>query len=240
MFLCAGIAVAWQQEPAGQPGSQLPRGGQPPPDFPPSYQVHISPTGMANPETSSTTVGNYWVARGWDLKSMIAEAWHVDESRLEISTPVATGKRYDFAMVLPQPEERETIYKYVQQAIQDEFHVRIERESQAKDVYVLTAPTGLSPAVRIQPKVAHGGFGSNLNMSDHSLSAHGITMEQLCHVLERRLGRLVVDETKVDGRIDVEVQGEGQGLDARIAMLRDKVGLVLTPDHREVEMLVVR
>ena len=192
------------------------------------------------PGTSTTSAGNYWVARGWDLKSMIAETWHVDKSRLDISTSVDAGERYDFAMVLPHPEGRETIYGYVRQAIPDQFHLHIAREVQPKDVYILTAPNGLSPAVKILPKVKHGVFGSGMGISDHSLSAHGITMEQLCHVLERPSGRLVVDETQVAGRFDVEVQGEGRGRDAQIAMLRDKVGLVLTPGHRDVEMLAVR
>jgi uncharacterized protein (TIGR03435 family) len=233
------------------PGSQLPRAAEPPasqyaiqspepqPDFPPSYQVHILPTIMAKPGITSTSRGNYWVARGWDLKSMIPEAWHVDRSRLDI-TNVNLDERYDFAMVLPQPETQETIYQYVRQAIQDQFQLRIALEPESKDVYVLTAPNGLSPSVKILPKVTHGAFGSGMGLSDHSLSANGITTERLSHMLERFLGRLIVDETKIDDRFDVNVHGEGQGRYALIALLRDKVGLVLTPDHRVVEMLVVR
>jgi uncharacterized protein (TIGR03435 family) len=82
--------------------------------------------------------------------------------------------------------------------------------------------------------------GSGLGISDNSISAHGVTMAEFCHMLERLLDRLIVDETKVDDRFDVEAKGEGHGRDALIVMLRDKVGLVLTPDHREVQMLAVR
>jgi uncharacterized protein (TIGR03435 family) len=213
----------------------------PPPNFPPSYEVHISPTGMTEAGTNTSEDRNYWVARGWDLKNMIAEAWHVDESRLDAATAVDLGKRYDFAMVFPEPtEDRNVIYGYVRQAIQDQFHLHIAPEAEPKDVYVLTAPNGLSTAVKIRPKMTNGVLSSGMSMNDNSLSAGGVRMEDLCHMVERRLGRLVVDETNVQDRFDVDVTGEGRGRDAFIAMLRDKIGLVLTPAHRDVEMLAIR
>ncbi|HTS28859.1 MAG TPA: TIGR03435 family protein [Bryobacteraceae bacterium] len=233
-LLIASLGVALAQDYARPPG-----GLEAPPDFPPSYQVHISPSGMTNPG-ASTTGGNYWVARGWQIRNMIAEAWNVEESRLDILAPADLTRRYDFAMVLPRPEERDTIYAYVRRAIEDQFHLRIGFELQSKDVYVLTAPGGMLPAVRILPRADNGSIASSLNLTDHSVSAREVSMAQFCSLLERLLNSLVIDETHIDGRMDIDVQGEGRGRAALIAMLRDHVGLVLTPGRRDVQMLVIR
>ena len=237
--------AAMLQAPATAQSNQR---AEPRPDFPPSYEVHITPTGAAKPDPTTTEDGNYWVARGWSLQSMISEAWHVDISRLDIADSVDRAKRYDFAMVLPQPEDRETVYRYVREAIPEQLHLHITRESQPKDVFVLTAPNGLSPAVKVLPGVAKDASvstftmvsGSSMSISDHSLSGSGVNMEQLCRMMESLLGRPIMDESKVEARFDVEVQSTGHGREALVALLRDKLGLALTPAHRDVEFLVVR
>ena len=226
---CAALAMAQESRP----------GVIPPPHFPPSYQVHISPTGLPQGEEIGEAA-NYWVARGWDLRNMIAEAWHVDTSRLDIAKGVDAEKRYDFAMVLPKPEDRDTIYTFVRQAIQEQLHLRISSVPEPKDVFVLTAPNGLAPAVKLLPLDANAASTSHMEMTNHSISAHGITVQQLCHSLTGLLGKLIVDETHVDARLDIEVETDGHGRSGLIAMLHDKLGLVLTPAHRDVEMVVVQ
>jgi hypothetical protein len=71
----AGMAVSAGQQPPAQSGVQPPAAGQltaqrtgypEPPDFPPSYEVHISPTGWMGPGTANLMIDNYWAARGCD------------------------------------------------------------------------------------------------------------------------------------------------------------------------------
>ncbi|HLK68919.1 MAG TPA: TIGR03435 family protein [Bryobacteraceae bacterium] len=216
------------------------RGVEPPPDFKPSYEVHIWPSGSAQTAPSVTQSGNYWVARGWDLKNVIAETWHVDGDRIEMPESLNNGKHYDLAMVLPQAEDRQTIYGYVRQAVQNQFHLRIHTEPRTKDVYLLTVPNGLSPAAKLAPPASNRDVDSTLRVTDDSVSALGASMDDFCHVLERLLGRMVIDETKLDQRFDIEVRGDGHGRQALISMLRDRLGMVLTPEIRTVEMLVVQ
>ena len=61
--LCA-VAIFGQQ--------RSPRPPDPKPDYPPSYQVHISPTTKTEDGTSTTIAPDYWIARGFELKAAIA------------------------------------------------------------------------------------------------------------------------------------------------------------------------
>jgi uncharacterized protein (TIGR03435 family) len=82
---------------------------------------------------------------------------------------------------------------------------------------------------------------SNLKFAALSeVSAENASMADFCRVLEDGLERPIVDETNLDGTYDIEVHGNPRGADEFLAMLRDQVGLVLTPEHRNIEMLVMR
>jgi len=238
-ILCGCASIAMVQGPGGAQQARR----EPPPDYPPSYQVHITPTGTTKPGTSTTEEGNYWIARGWSLQSMISEAWHIDPSRLDISDSVDRSKRYDFVMVLPQPEDRETLYRYVREQIPEQLHLRISSEPQPKDVSVMTAPGGMSPLMKPLPVTsdASSGFsGSTLSVTDHSVSGGGVDMEQLSRTLEALLGRPIVNESRIDGHFDVEAQGTGRGREALVTLLREKLGLILTPARRDIDFLVIR
>src|SRR5947209_20270450 len=94
-FLCA-VALFGQERP--------PQRRDPKPDYPPSYQVHISPTTKTEDGTSTTIAPDYWIARGFELKAVIASVYQVDPSRLDFPLSLDDAKRYDFALVLPKPE----------------------------------------------------------------------------------------------------------------------------------------
>ncbi len=67
------------------------------------------------------------------------------------------------------------------------------------------------------------------------------TSEQLSHTLEGLLGRLVVDATGASrfSSFDVNIQSAG-GADGLLAALRDQLGVVVTADRREIEILVIK
>ena len=65
-------------------------------------------------------------------------------------------------------------------------------------------------------------------------------MADFRRVLEDGLKRPIVDETGLDGTYDFEVHGNARGTDEFLGMLRDQLGLVLTPGQGKIEMLVIR
>ena len=73
-----------------------------------------------------------------------------------------------------------------------------------------------------------------------SVSALSSSMDDLRRALEDGRQRPVVDETNLTGIYDFTVQGEARSTDEFLGMLRDQLGIVLTPTRRSTEMTVVR
>lgn len=72
------------------------------------------------------------------------------------------------------------------------------------------------------------------------VSISSSTMEQLCRTLETGLDRPVVDETHLTGVYDLEVHPSASTTEDFFASLHEKLGLMITPEHRDVTFLVVR
>src|SRR5947209_12432641 len=106
------------------------------PDFAPSYEVHILPAGTV--EASVSSHPDYWAARGYDLRTMIATVCDTAPERVDM--PASLGdKTYDFVMVLPKAESQDAIHRLVREAIEKQFHLFIDRLTWSTDLYVLTA-----------------------------------------------------------------------------------------------------
>jgi uncharacterized protein (TIGR03435 family) len=73
-----------------------------------------------------------------------------------------------------------------------------------------------------------------------SISARNASLDDFRLALERPLDRPIVDETKLTGRYDLAVKGEAKTTEEFFNMLRDQLGLLLTPSQRSIETVVVR
>jgi uncharacterized protein (TIGR03435 family) len=245
--------------------SRMPRPGDIKPKFPPSYEVHI--TSSATLGKTSTSAPDYWSVAGFDLKSIVAQAYGVDESRVDFRDAAAAGKRYDVALVLPQAEDHEAMMGRIQNALKQRFNLKIASEDEVMDVFVVTAPYGPGPGLRPAEDSMGGSIGSSgavfalrkgqqptpeniKNAIEQQRASSGITLgsisvsdgtlEDFCRELESGLDRKVVDETHLTGRYDFEVVRGDRSRDEFFDILREQLGLALTPEKRLVPMLVVR
>ncbi len=73
-----------------------------------------------------------------------------------------------------------------------------------------------------------------------SISAYSSDINQFREGLERGLKRPIVDETGLTGSYDFAVHGDVQTTEEFLGLLRDQVGLVLTPAQRTIEVVAVR
>ena len=153
----------------------------------------------------------------------------------------------------------------VQDALKKRFNLSIASEDRPMDVYVMTAPYGPGPELR--PSDSMGGMiGASSNfilrkgqkptpenmkaamdrqvasggITVGSISVSGGTIEDFCRQLETGLDRKVVDETHLTGHYDFEVARGDRTRDEFFNMLREQLGLAVTPEQRDVTMLVVR
>jgi uncharacterized protein (TIGR03435 family) len=261
--LLADGKVRLESEPEQLPVPRIPVK----PDIPPSYEVHISPSKTNGTEGDSGP--DHWVKRGFDLKSIVSQVYGRDPSRVVLPDALDNGDKYDFVVVLPNPEDQKAIDQLVQHAIEKQFRVSAVVESKPADVYVMTAIKGKTPPAKTGDESFGGGFTSSSGF-DFSLpagtphtpeaihkaleeimkhpeavgisniSAGNTTIDGFRQNLERSLGRPIVDETGLAGSYDLEVQGNAKTTEEFIRMLREQTGLVLTAASRSVEFLTLR
>jgi uncharacterized protein (TIGR03435 family) len=236
------------------------------PDIPPSLEAQISPS-----KTNGTVESqgpDWWVQRGFDLRTMISKVYEKDPSRILLPDPLQNAERYDFVLVPPQPMDPPAMRRLLQQAIEKYFHVSVAVESRPVDVYVMTALEGKTPPAKtgddsfgggsigwsssefVVPRTASGGPPtpemiqealSNLKFAGMSaISAQNTSMADFRRTLENGLERPIIDQTNLDGTYDLKLQGRARNTEDFVSMLRDQLGLVLAPEYRNIEMLVVR
>lgn len=225
------------------------------------YQVHIVPTSQPEGSSSIETGGDSWAARGYDLRTLIAQVFDVDARRIEFPDGPLAGKRFDISINLPVQVDDETMQRLLADAVQKQFGLRIAPESRTMDVYVLTAPHG--PGAAMKHHVAKmgaeeiAGFGGSDTADDDlskitvfgqdctdkgsttGISVEASTMSDFRRTLEPDLDRVLVDETHLTGSFDFTVSkyANQQELFQR---LHDELGLVVTPAERSVTVLTVR
>jgi uncharacterized protein (TIGR03435 family) len=258
--ILAGRAVRLDSEPHRTP---VPEGK---PDIPPSFEAQISPSKTDG--TNDSQGPDWWVQRGFTLKAAIANVYEKDPSRIILPDALQNEERYDFVLVPPHQMDPPAMRHLLQQAIEKHFHISAAIEGRPADVYVMTALKGRTPPAKAgDASVGGGSIGwssrefvvakpqgggpatpemlrealSNLKFAAMSaISAENTSMADFSRVLEDGLERPIIDETNLDGTYDLEVHGDARSTEEFLGMLRDQLGLVLKPEHRNIEMLVVR
>jgi uncharacterized protein (TIGR03435 family) len=237
------------------------------PDIPPSDEVHISPSKTKGTDASSGS--DFWVQRGFDLKTMVSMVYEKDPGRVVLPEQLDNGDKFDFVMVLPRQEDEKTIHQLVQRAIEKHFKVAAVVESKPVEVYLMAAVKGKTPPAKTDPESLGGGFTSTSgfefslpagtpatpdainqamqkvlkhpgNAGISNISAGNTTMEDFRQQLERGLGRPVIDATGLEGVYDLEVRGNARNTEEFIRMLREQTGLALTTATRNIEFLTLR
>jgi uncharacterized protein (TIGR03435 family) len=154
-----GKAVRLETEPI----RMLPPHAPGKPDIAPSYEVHISPSKTQGTEGSSGA--DFWVQRGFDLKTMISLVYEKDISRVIFSESLAESldkdDKFDFVVVLPEASDEHAIHRLVQRAIEKKFNVSAVVESKPAEVYVMTAVKGKTPPAKTGPDSFGGGSSSS-------------------------------------------------------------------------------
>lgn len=227
------------------------------PPFPPSYTVHVVPS--HGDERSNSSSDNFWSLQGFTLKEAIDLLYDVNPIRVQLPASLDNDRRYDFALVLPEPESREKMQDRMRQGLQDSFHVSVGREDRLVDVYVLSiASNGKLPPAKPPVGEAMGGFRSSRITFEASsslddaiavgkpqpigsirgASADG-TADEFCHTLESTLDRPMVNETNLKGEFVFSIEGGGGTEGNFLQRLHDQLGLVITPAQRNVETLVI-
>jgi uncharacterized protein (TIGR03435 family) len=255
--ILAGTAVRVEAEPFRSP--------PPPqkPDLPPSDEVHISLSKTKG--TIGSIAPDHWMQRGFELTAILSQIMGTNPSRIELPPSLDNESKYDFVLVPPGEEDEETMNRQVREGIEKYFHVNIARAIRPMDVFVMSAMEGKTPPSKPESEAFGGGIGvssqwfklpegtaptrealdealrrSMATAELTAITALSSSMDDFRRRLEDGLHRPIVDETKLTGIYDFKIRGEAQTTEEFLSMLRDQLGITLTPTRRSIEMIVVR
>src|SRR5580700_963985 len=89
------------------------------------YEATIEPTALKAGSTSIATGADQWTARGYDLKTLIAQIFDMDVRRVELSDNDLADARYDLTLSLPTAVDAETMQQVLVDALQRKFGLTI-------------------------------------------------------------------------------------------------------------------
>ncbi|HEY5054568.1 MAG TPA: TIGR03435 family protein [Acidobacteriaceae bacterium] len=224
------------------------------------YQVHIAPTVQPEGSSSIEAGSDSWAARGYDLRTLVAQIFNVDVRRIDLADDSIGSQRFDVSVDLPVDVDEDTMRRLLADAVEQRFGLQIAVESRAMEVYVLSAPNGPGAAMKRHATRMSAAEVVGLNGADEpdelsritvfgqdctdkgsttGLSVEASTMADFERTLEPDLDRVLVDETRLTGSFDFSVSkyASQQELFER---LHDQLGLVVTPEQRKVTVLAVR
>ncbi|HWG16504.1 MAG TPA: TIGR03435 family protein [Acidobacteriaceae bacterium] len=224
------------------------------------YQVHIAPTSQPDGSSSIETGGDSWAARGYDLRTLIAQIFNVDARRIDFPDDAMASRRFDISVSLPVEVDDSTMQRLLADAVQKRFGLKIAPESRPMDVYVLTAPNGPGAAMKRHftkmttaeltgftgadssddlGKVTVFGQDCTDKGSSTGISVEASSISDFRRTLEGDLDRVLLDETHLAGSFDFTV-GNYTSQQQLFQVLHDQLGLVITPAERNVTVLAVR
>ncbi len=224
------------------------------------YEVHIAPTSLPEASSSIETGGDSWVAKGYDLTTLIAQIFNVDARRIDLPDGAMASQRFDISVNLPVELDDDAMRRLLATAVEQHFGLSIAPVSRPMNVYVLTAPNGPGAAMkRHETKMTAAEiagiagpdsaddlgritiYGENCTDrgSDAGIDVEASTISDFRRTLEPDLDRIVVDETHLTGRFDFKV-GTYTSQQQLLKLLHDQLGLVVTPAERNVTVLTVR
>lgn len=247
-FGIATTAVA-QSKPSYQPVRRPVRAGQ----GTSSSEVRIAASTMQAGSTSIEIGSDHWAARGYDLKSLIAQIYDIDSRRIEFGDDIAADARYDVTLTLSGDVDEDTMQRMLEDALLKKLGLAIAPENRAVDVYVLTAPNGPGVELHRHADAAQGDASSGLGdagqitymgkacsgTSSGGISASAGTIGDFRRTLEPDLDRLLVDETNLAGSYDFKI-GNYANEDQLFKLMHDRLGLLVTPTQRKLSVLTVR
>jgi uncharacterized protein (TIGR03435 family) len=220
--------------------------------------VHIGPTSMQANSTSIDIGGDHWIARGYDVKTLIAQIYDIDIRRVDFAADNTGEQKYDVTLTLPREVDAGVMQRLLEDALERKFGVTIAEESRPMDVYVLTAPNGPGAALHLHHSsgmilVAQDSadpasddaaqitfLGKDCEgVSSGGISASAGTLGEFRRTLEPDLDRLLIDETGLTGSYDFQIGNYGNKQEL-FRLLRDELGIVVTPQQRNVTVLTVR
>lgn len=196
----------------------------------PLFHVVIKPMEVSGGGFMHRPGSNHISGDGALVQNMIQSAWKTDSNHLQILADLPKGS-YRFAVTVPKDRAAE-LFPTFQDALQRTFGIEARWEEQERDVMVL-ARSGAKALPESTNEPLFQFMRGKITMRKQPIS-------QLAKTLPNWLRKPVVDETGLSGLYDFDLEYRTDATDMLTDGLRDRYGLVISPQRRKVNILVVR
>jgi len=235
--------------------------GEPKPNLPPSYEVHVSVSKTDG--TKSSSGPDFMSEKGFGLRALLASLYETEENQVVLPDDLNGKKtRYDAVLVPPGPMEFSEMRRLMREGVEKHFGLVKSTEHRLMDVYVMTAVAEKIKALKASEEEAamYGGVSSQeIVLGEGAVAGKEPTEEEMqkmmetamllaitatstmreaAMILELSLHRPVIDETGLDGAYKLKVKGDAKTSEDFLRLLKEQTGLVVTPDRRSVEVVV--
>jgi len=170
---------------------------------------------------------------GADAKFLLTYAYHTPGDRLVLTSPLPDG-RYDLTAEFAGAGESITT-PIVQTALASGLHLKIEPKPVTRSAYVLKA-TDASKKLLTPTASTSGSMKSN---GDGKIKIINGPIADLAQSIENELDVPVIDETRIDGAFDFELEFAAKDGESAKAALLKSFGLELSRENRLIEILEV-
>jgi uncharacterized protein (TIGR03435 family) len=185
---------------------------------------------------------------------LILNAFRLRDFQLTNVPGWAAEERFDVTARTASPAARDEVSAMVRALLEDRFQLRTHRETRDMPTYALVFATParrLGPGMRISTADC-ANDACNTRITPSSLVATGMTMARLAVTLSNFVGRVVTDESGLEGAYDLDLKfapdqpAPGAALTQADAdapsvftALREQLGLRLDGRRGPVDVLVV-
>src|SRR5277367_1779877 len=198
-----------------------------------------------------TLPGGRFVAKATDLKFLIEWAYGILPAQHSDGPAWMANERYDIVAKAEGNASDAQMKRMVQTLIAERFQLKLHHETREVPVVTIsvgkTAPKLFPPkegethAIRIAPQM-----GPDQKIASFHVVATRFTLAQLNETFARQLGRVIVDQTGLDGEFDFTVdlapdEDRPNPLDPGILLgaMRDQLGLMVKSQKGPVDFLVI-
>jgi uncharacterized protein (TIGR03435 family) len=224
---------------------------------PPSFEVasvKVSTT-QENPRAQRWGPQTVDLVRA-NLLATIADAYQIPYTRIvtpqDSASQKVLGANYDITAKADHASPKSELLLMSQRLFEDRFHLRVHKESKTVDVYKLVIAKG---GPKLEESTTTDGRASG-NLIDGGLVSKNIELWRFCAILSGRMGRPVVDETRLTGiynftlKLDVFEGVSSLDPDLKTKMadwssssifsdIQRQLGLQLVPSKAPVDYLVI-
>ncbi len=186
----------------------------------------------AKPGQSARKTANEITTYGARLLDILSLVYSFSKARIIAPSPLAEST-YDVSFIVPL-EKKDALAGLAGRTLETAFGLKAARETQERDLLVLSAPHGNS-SLRRSTDPRDLPILSDVGQ----VASKSTTLKDFCSVLEATLERPVLDDTGIQGLFDIALYWDSNDPRSVVQAVHDQLGLDLAPEKRSIEVMVV-